>query len=97
MARIIQPWARAIAGKPTEHVFDPKKNELRVTFEDGDAIGPTEIWTGGAEMSVASSDPSEQVRSEDVDGGKVMLVTTPRTGGTHTLCIFPHDAVGGCR
>ncbi|MEZ5381808.1 MAG: cellulase family glycosylhydrolase [Microthrixaceae bacterium] len=41
--QIVQPYARAIAGLPEAHTFDPSTGTLRLAYVDGPSMGATEL------------------------------------------------------
>ncbi len=98
---MFQPYPRAIAGRPVSSNWDRATRTLTVTFEDGDADGPTTIYldeegTYPDGWTVETSGQAGPVSSAfDADSG-VLSVETPRTGGRHTICVKPEGAAPGC-
>jgi endoglycosylceramidase len=100
IGQIFQPYARAIAGAPTASRWDPVARTLRVTFADNAATGPTDVYVHAPSYPdgwlVEASD-AEGTWSQAFDPTtRVLSVTTPDTGGTHTICVRPSGAPTGC-
>lgn len=100
IGQIFQPYPRAIAGSPTTSHWDPTTHTLRVTFADSAATGATEIYVHLPAFpdgwAVEAGDPSGTWSHEFDAATRVLSVTTPDTGGTHTICVRPADAAAGC-
>ena len=100
IGQIFQPYARAIAGAPTASRWDPAARTLRVAFADGDATGPTDIYVHDESYPdgwvVEASDAAGAWTHTFDEGGRVLSVTTPDTGGTHTICVRPAGSAPGC-
>ncbi|MBK6310183.1 MAG: hypothetical protein IPF42_06200 [Candidatus Microthrix sp.] len=100
--QIVQPFARAIAGAPDDHHFDPATRTLRVTFADNDATGPTEIvvpvakrYPDGWRLDVDETtvEPAVERLAPGLD---LISVDVPKDGSTHTLCLTPEEAPQSC-
>jgi endoglycosylceramidase len=100
IGQIFQPYARAVAGAPTATRWDPEARELRVTFEDNDARGTTDIYVHAASFpegwEVATTDPRRRWRQSFDDDTRVLSVRTPDTDDTHTICLRPRGTGGAC-
>ncbi len=100
IGQIFQPYARAIAGAPTASRWDPRARTLRVTFTDDAATGPTEIYLHGPSYPdgwVVEASDATGTWSESFDAAtRVLSVTTPDTGGAHTICVRPEGSAAGC-
>ena len=94
---MVRIYPRAIAGVPTEIVYDAAERRFRLTFVDREGTtGATEIavpehrlfaerWQVG--WTVALSDAEAEARWDAMR--RVLSVTTPVTGGSHTIEIVP--------
>lgn len=64
-----------------------------MVFKDGAATGPTELVVPPSSYPmgwmVESDDPAGQWHHDPVDAAHVVRVTTPNTGGTHTIRLRP--------
>lgn len=102
IGRIVRPWARAIGGAPTSFTFDPETSQLKVVFDDLDEVeGTTDLaltsattYPDGFEV-VTSDAEGEWSMTHDEDADTV-AVTTPRTGGTHAICLQPEGSALPC-
>ncbi len=100
--QIVQPFARAIAGAPDDHHFDPATRTLRVTFADNDATGPTEIVVPAAkrypdgwrlDVDETTVEPAVERLAPGLD---LISVDVPKDGSTHTLCLTPEEVPQSC-
>ena len=100
IGQIFQPYARAIAGAPTASRSDPASRTLRVTFADNGATGPTDDLRPRASFPdgwVVEAGDATGTWSQAFDPAtSVLSVTTPDTGGTHTICVRPEGSAAGC-
>jgi len=100
IGQIFQPYPRAVAGAPTSSHWDPATRTLQVTFADSAATGATEIYVhlpvfpDGWAVETGDA-PGTWTSSFDAATG-VLSVTTPDTGGTHTICVRPAATAPGC-
>lgn len=100
IGQIFQPYARAIAGRPIGTTWDGPARTLTVRFDDESrATGATQIYLDEA----ATFADGYRVETSDADGTwqqttvrGILLVTTPRTGGRHAICVKPVSAPRGC-
>lgn len=78
--------------------YDVKTRTLAVTFTERRGVSaPTELYVGAHRhypdgWHVESSDPDGSWTSSWDAAREVVTVTTPRTGGEHTLRILPGNA-----
>ena len=100
--QIVQPFARAIAGAPDDHRFDPATRTLRVTFADNDSTGLTEIVVPAAkrypdgwrlDVDETTVEPSVERLAPGLD---LISVDVPKDGSAHTLCLTPTEAPHSC-
>lgn len=100
IGQIVQPWARAIAGSPTSFTWDPKARTLTVVFKDSAATGTTDLFvpttTYPEGFAVAASDAKDAWSSQTDTATNIVHVTTPKTGGTHTVCLAPKGSSATC-
>lgn len=101
IAQIFQPFAKAIAGRPTSSTWDAETRSLTVRFRDGEASGTTDIYldagaTYGDRWVVETSDPEGTWSSSyDAESG-VLSVTIADDGADHAICVKPAGAAPGC-
>ncbi|MBV6509079.1 MAG: hypothetical protein JJLCMIEE_02146 [Acidimicrobiales bacterium] len=101
IGQIVQPWARAIAGSPTSWSFDRATSTFRVTFEDNDASGTTDIQLAASTAYpdgwvVTTTDAEGEWHHEYDESTGVLSVTTPDSGGQHTICVQPRSSELTC-
>ena len=94
-AWLVRPYPRAVAGVPLAWAFDRETRVFTLTFEERPgARGPTEIALPARRLYPDGWD----VSTSDADGTwswawdaarEILSVTTPATGGTHTLELRP--------
>ena len=100
IGQIFQPYARAIAGAPTASRWDPTTRTLRVTFADGGATGSTDLYVHEPVYpdgwAVETSDAADSWSQAYDPASRVLSVTTPETGGSHTICVRPTGSSPGC-
>lgn len=93
----IRTYPRAVAGDPIAYRYDADTHVFTLTFHDREGVtGPTEIYVPSRHypdgVNVRATDASgtwSYVPSADMHD--VLLVTTPFTGGPHTITITPRD------
>ncbi len=93
--RVVRTYPRAIAGDPIAFHYEPSTKVFSLSFRDREGVtGPTEIYIPSRHYPngrrIATTDPDgtwTTTASEDM--GDVVLVTTPFTGGTHTIVVTP--------
>ncbi len=98
IGRIVRPWAKAIGGAPTSFAYDAETKQLKVVFDDLDGTeGTTDLaltssvtYPDGFE--VVTSDPEGEWSMTHDEQADTVAVTTPRTGGTHAICLQPEGA-----
>lgn len=96
IGQIFEPYARAIAGKPTSSTYDFATRTLRLTYRDNGAQGPSEIFIPESRsyprgFRVLASSGTSQTNDFDAASG-VLSVDVAKTGSDHTICVVPAEA-----
>lgn len=95
---LARPYPQRIGGVPTSYDYDVASRTLTLTFTERRGVtAPTELYVGAHRhypdgWHLESSDPDGSWTSSWDAAREVVTVTTPRTGGEHTLRILPGNA-----